>query len=64
MSKVTYLRCDFCGRDASQMIGGVYRHKIRRERWAHDWRFYDNLDICSDCLSELCRKVRGKKTEE
>ena len=57
MSRVSYLKCDFCGRDASQMVGSVYRHKIRREWRGHDVLFRDNLDICTECLAEIRRKV-------
>ena len=64
MSKVTYLKCDFCGRDASQMVGEVHRHKIRREWRGHDTLFRVNLDICTECLTELRRRVRQKGMEE
>ena len=61
MSRVSYLKCDFCGRDVSQMSGVVCRHKIRREWRGHDTLFWDNLDICTDCLSEIRRKIREKE---
>ena len=62
MSKVTHLKCDFCGKDESQTAGTVFRHKIRRRYRGYDSVFcWKNLDICTVCLDEIRRRARERK---
>lgn len=61
MSKITTLKCDFCGRDESQLAGCIFRHKVKRQyRNGNIFDWY-KVDICVDCLDEIRRKAREKK---
>ena len=66
MSKETVLKCDICRRDSSEMVDDikVIRRKFKikhfglKDGYRNPW---DNIDICSDCLDEIGRRVRGEK---
>ena len=61
MSKVTTLKCDFCGRDESKLSGPVIRHKVKRQYYGGYIFNWYKVDICVDCLAEIRRKVRVGK---
>ena len=61
MSKVTTLKCDFCNRDESQMAGPIIRHKVKRGYYGANIFNWYKVDICTECLDEIRRKVREGK---
>jgi hypothetical protein len=53
-------RCDICGRNEFDMDCRIEKYKLKKEQYSWYDRSWQCLDICSDCLSEIRRKVRGK----
>ena len=51
--------CDFCGQDNEKQ-----RMYTLKSNSTYDVDFYEDFDICNDCLKLLCQTIKKKRSEE
>ena len=58
--------CDICGRTLLELPGyaDIDRYKLKKLTYLWYERSWDRVDICTECLDEIRKKVRKGGTDE